>query len=316
MYKGIKIMIIIFAILAIIIFIVSYTIGNYFYNLALNPKSNKSIILDAPTNKNDVDEENNENAKWLKSVGGKQVNIKSEDKLNLKGYIAQQQIPNKWAILVHGYTGRAMQMSYQAEKFYNMGFSVLFPDLRGHGSSEGNYIGMGWDDRRDIILWIKYINDNYPESQIVLYGVSMGATTVMMTSGEEDLPKNVKAIVEDCGYTSIKDEFEYQLKTLFNLPSFPIINMASMVTKLKAGYFLGEGDVIKQLQKSKTPMMFIHGDADTFVPYYMQEQLYNATNCEKEKLTVKGAIHAKSSDIGGKMYWDKIEQFVDKYIEE
>lgn len=89
-----------------------------------------------------------------------------------------------------------------------------------------------------------------------------------------------------------------------------------MVTKLKAGYFLGEGDVIKQLQKSKTPMMFIHGDADTFVPYYMQEQLYNAANCEKEKLTVKGAIHAKSSDIGGKMYWDKIEQFVDKYIEE
>lgn len=315
MNKGIRVMILIFVIIAILIFIGGYTIGNYFYNLALNPKSNKSIVLDADVNKSDLDEENNENAKWLKTVGGRQVNIKSEDKLNLNGYIVEKEESNKWAILVHGYTGRAMQMSYQAERFYNMGFNVLFPNLRGHGDSEGNYIGMGWDDRRDIISWIRYINENYKNNQIILYGVSMGAATVMMTSGEKDLPSNVKAIIEDCGYTSIKDEFEYQLKTVFNLPSFPIINMASMVTKLKAGYFLGEGDAIKQVKKSITPIMFIHGDADTFVPYYMLDQLYNAANCEKEKLVIKGAIHARASAVGGELYWNRIEKFLEKYVE-
>ena len=307
-------MIIVFLIVLVLIFIGGYVVGNYFYNLALNPKSDKSLVFDSPTNKNGDENEDNENEKWLETVGYKKENIKTEDGLKLNGYVVKKEDSNKWVILVHGYTGRAIQMSYQAERFYNMGFNVLFPDLRGHGESEGNYIGMGWDDRRDVISWIKYINNNYSNQEIVLYGVSMGAATVMMASGEEDLPSNVKAIIEDCGYTSIKDEFSYQLKAVFNLPSFPIINLASMVTKIKAGYFLGEGSALEQVKKSKTPIMFIHGDADTFVPYYMQDQLYNVATCDKQKLVIKGAAHAKASDIGGDMYWNSIKEFLEKYV--
>lgn len=308
-------MIIVFMILVVLISIGGYVIGNYFYNLALNPKSDKSLVLDAPINKNEEVEENNENEQWLKAVGVKKETIKSEDGLNLKGYIVNKNNSNKWVILVHGYTGKAIQMSYQAERFYNMGFNVLFPDLRGHGESQGNYIAMGWDDRRDIISWVNYINEKYSNQQVILYGVSMGAATVMMASGENDLPSNVRAIIEDCGYTSIKEEFEYQLKTLFNLPSFPIINFASIVTKIKAGYFLEEGSALEQVRKSKTPIMFIHGNADTFVPYYMLDELYNSANCEKEKLIIQGATHAKASDIGGEIYWKAIEQFIIKYVE-
>lgn len=314
MNRGMKIMITILLVVIILILIGGYVVGNYFYNLALNPKSDKSLVLDSPTNKSGNIEENNENEKWLNEIGVKRENIKSEDGLNLNGYIIEQSNSNKWAILVHGYTGRGKQMSYQAERFYNMGFNILFLDLRGHGESEGNYIGMGWHDRRDIISCVNYINNKYSEQQIILYGVSMGAATVMMASGEKDLPSNVKAIIEDCGYTSIKDEFAYQLKTVFNLPSYPIINLASIVTKIKAGYFLGEGSAIEQVKKSKTPIMFIHGDADTFVPYYMLEQLYDVANCEKEKLVIKGAIHAKASDVGGETYWNAIKQFINKYV--
>lgn len=312
--RGIRIMIIVFIIVAVLILIGAYVVGNYFYNLALNPKTDKSLVFDSPTNKNGDAQEDNENEKWLNVVGCKNETIKSEDELKLNGYVVEKENSNKWAILVHGYTGRAMQMSYQAERFYNMGFNVLFPDLRGHGKSEGNYIGMGWDDRRDIISWINYINSNYANQQIILYGVSMGAATVMMTSGEADLPNNVKAIIEDCGYTSIKDEFSYQLKAVFNLSSFPILNLASMVTKIRAGYFLADGSAIEQVKKSKTPIMFIHGDIDTFVPYYMLDQLYNSATCEKEKLVIEGAAHAKASDIGGETYWKAIEKFVDKYL--
>lgn len=313
MNRGIKIMIIVFVIVLALIMLGAYIVGNYFYNLALNPKSDKSLVLDSPTNRSGDIEEDNENEKWLKQVGYKKENIKSEDGLNLNGYIVEKENSNKWAILVHGYTGNAMQMSYQAERFFNMGFNVLFPDLRGHGASQGDYIGMGWDDRRDIISWINFINAKYANQEIVLYGVSMGAATVMMVSGEEDLPSNVKAIIEDCGYTSIKDQFEYQLKAVFNMSSFPILNLASIVTKIRAGYFIEDGSAVEQVKKSKTPIMFIHGDVDTFVPYYMLDELYNVANCEKEKLVIPGAAHAKASDIGGKEYWNAIEKFVRKF---
>lgn len=313
MNRGIKIMIIVFVIVLALIMLGAYIVGNYFYNLALNPKSDKSLVLDSPTNRSGDIEEDNENEKWLKQVGYKKENIKSEDGLNLNGYIVEKENSNKWAILVHGYTGNAMQMSYQAERFFNMGFNVLFPDLRGHGASQGDYIGMGWDDRRDIISWINFINAKYANQEIVLYGVSMGAATVMMVSGEEDLPSNVKAIIEDCGYTSIKDQFEYQLKAVFNMSSFPILNLASIVTKIRAGYFIEDGSAVEQVKKSKTPIMFIHGDVDTFVPYYMLDELYNVANCEKEKLVIPGAAHAKASDIGGEEYWNAIEKFVRKF---
>ena len=65
-------------------------------------------------------------------------------------------------------------MSNYGKKFYDMGYNVLIPDLRGHGMSEGDYIGMGWDERLDIIDLINYIIDVDKDSEIVLFGVSMG----------------------------------------------------------------------------------------------------------------------------------------------
>lgn len=118
------------------------------------------------------------------------------------------------------------------------------PDARGHGKSEGDYIGFGWDERKDYLQWINRIIKKDPQSEIVLHGVSMGAATVMMTSGEK-LPDNVKAFVEDCGYSSVKGELGYQLKEMFNLPAFPLIPVTSLVTKVRAGYFL-----VKQIQLS------------------------------------------------------------------
>ena len=185
-------------------------------------------------------------------------------------------------------------MAFYAEKFYNMGYNVMIPDLRGHGESEGDYIGMGWDDRKDIMNLIDYIIAEDSKAEIVLFGVSMGAATVMMVSGEE-LPSNVKAVIEDCGYTSAWDQFAYQLKVLFNLPEFPMMNIADIICKIRAGYFISDASAIKQVKKSVTPTLFIHGDSDSFVPFEMQEELYEACNAEKEKVVIEGAAHAKAS---------------------
>ncbi|MDY2629887.1 MAG: alpha/beta hydrolase [Clostridium sp.] len=291
-------------------------IGNYFYNLALNPKSSKEVIFGTPEEASSTSGEVvNETIQWLLNISNySDVYIESFDKLKLHGYmILNENSTDNWVITVHGYTGKGLQMSSYAKKFYDMGYNILIPDLRGHGESEGNYIGMGWYDRLDILKWINLIIEGNENSKIILHGISMGAATVSMVSGEV-LPNNVKAIIADCGYTSVWEQFSHQLKDIYSLPNFPVMNASSLIARFKTGYGLKEASALKQVKKSKTPILFIHGDKDDFVPYRMMDELYNAANCEKEKLTIHGAGHAKSSKVDPDLYWSTIENFINKYI--
>lgn len=291
-------------------------VGNYFYNLALNPDTPKDMIFGTPEEQeNTSGQVLDTDIDWLLNNSNySDEYITSFDGLKLHAYKVINKNPSdKWAITVHGYTSEGLNMSSYAKKYYDMGYNILIPDLRGHASSEGDYIGMGWDDRLDIISWINSIIKNDKNAEIVLHGVSMGAATVTMASGE-DLPNNVKAIIADCGYTSVWDEFSYQLKALFSLPEFPILDASNVVTKLRAGYNLKDGSCIDQVKKSTTPILYIHGDKDDFVPYYMMKELYDATNSEKEMLTIKDAEHAKSSEVDPKTYWTTIYNFTNKYV--
>ena len=303
-----KITISIFIILFTLFIGVSSLVGVLFYNLALNANYSKDIIY-AEYN----DENLNDAQKWLEEKSNySDKYIESYDKLQLHSYVVTQN-SNKWAIVVHGYGGSGKLMSDKSKYFYDMGYNVLIPDLRGHGKSEGDYIGMGWKDRLDIISWINFIIKENPNAEIVLHGTSMGAATVLMTSGE-NLPSNVKAIVADCAYTSAWDEFSYQLETYLKVPSSYILNVTNMVTKLKAGYSLKEASALECVKKATVPILFIHGDKDKFVPYSMMDKLYDATNSPKEKLTIEGGEHANSDLVSPFLYWLTVEDFLNQYV--
>ena len=314
MNKKKKIILTISILLLVVILGVGGLVGNYFYNLALNPFTSKDMIFGDDDDDTSLEVEADVN--WLiKDSNYIDTYITSSDNLKLHAYeVKNENKTDKWAIVVHGYTSEGKLLSSKAKHLYNMGYNVLVPDLRSHGTSEGNYIGMGWHDRLDIINWINYIVKNNPNSKIALHGTSMGSATVLMVSGEK-LPSNVKAIVADCGYTSVYDEFSYQLKQLFNLPAFPIMNFSDVVTHIRAGYCLNDASAINQVKKSTTPILYIHGDKDDFVPYYMMDELYNATNSEKEKLTIEGGEHANSDLVNPKLYWSTVNSFLEKYIE-
>ena len=314
MNKKKKIILTISILLLVVILGVGGLVGNYFYNLALNPFTSKDMIFGDDDDDTSLEVEADVN--WLiKDSNYIDTYITSSDNLKLHAYeVKNENKTDKWAIVVHGYTSEVKLLSSKAKHLYNMGYNVLVPDLRSHGTSEGNYIGMGWHDRLDIIDWINYIVKNNPKSEIALHGTSMGSATVLMVSGEK-LPSNVKAIVADCGYTSVYDEFSYQLKQLFNLPAFPIMNFSDVVTHIRAGYCLNDASAINQVKKSTTPILYIHGDKDDFVPYYMMDELYNATNSEKEKLTIEGGEHANSDLVNPKLYWSTVNSFLEKYIE-
>ena len=296
----------------ILFLIIGYLfVGNYFYNIAINPYSDKTYLgLSSRT-----EEETARRVEWLRN-NSKDTYITSTNNGNLKLHayeIKASEETNIWAIVIHGYTKDGIEMEKYAERYYEKGYNVLLVDLRSAGKSEGNYIGFGWHDRLDIIDWIDYLIEKDSDCRIMLFGVSMGAATVMMTTGEQ-LPSNVKLAIEDCGYTSVYDIFSEKIENLFHLPSAPVLNAASIVTKIKSGYTLYEASSLEQIKKSQTPTLFIHGDADTFVPFSMLDVLYDAAPCEKEKVVIEGAEHAVSVEVNPELYWKSINNFIEKYI--
>ncbi len=316
--KILKRMIIVVCILLLVFLIMLGIIGNYLYNYAIAANTSKAEVFQKNSETEKVGKDNLTEEEiyetWL-TENSNDTYIKSEDGLNLHGYELKHLDSDIWTIIVHGYDGQGIDMGDYAQSFYNKGYNVLVVDLRGAGLSDGEYIGMGWHDRLDIVSWIDYLVEKDEKCQIILFGVSMGASTVMMATGEK-LHQNVKLAIEDCGYSSVWSEFEYQLKKIFNLDSFPFLNVASITTKIRAGYFLEDASSLKQLQKSNTPTLFIHGDKDEFVPTYMVNENYEIATCEKELLVVEGAEHARSSKVAPDLYWNTIDEFIRKYIKQ
>lgn len=308
--------------LSIIIILADISASFYFYHISITRTKKVFLAKDTALKKSvpasatlSLSEGPDNDMGWFNQQPYNEVNIISNDGLTLTGYYLKAKTnTSKTAILAHGYSSQGTFMGYFAKIYYDLGYNVLLPDDRGHGKSEGDYIGFGWVDREDYLKWIDFVIHKVgQDSQVVLHGVSMGGATVLMTSGES-LPSNVKAIVSDCAYTSVKEELKYQLKRMYNLPSFPILNTTSLLTKLRAGYYFEEASALDQVKKSKTPTLFIHGDADEFVPSYMANQLYEACNSEKDLLIVPNAGHGTSYNTDFRSYKNKVNEFVGKYI--
>jgi len=216
-------------------------------------------------------------------------------------------------ISLHGYSCVPTTCGALNQVFAEWGYNILSPFLCGHGESENDYASMGWLDRIDVLAWIDYLNREFDSPPIVLYGASMGGAAVMMTTGEE-LPANVVCAVEDCGYTSVWDEFVVQSREMFDRGPFPAMSAASMVSKLKLGFSFKEASCVEQVKKSKTPTLFIHGDKDDFVPFWMLDIVYRSAACEKEKLVIPGAGHAECAGKDPDTYFGTIQRFIERHL--
>ena len=302
--------------LIFLLLIVLFLIAFKMYQLAFSRTGDRQKAFEADHNQIDtpVDEKLlpvlAKKEMWLAGQKEEQVFI-TVDGLKLTGFIYQQNNLHQWVILVHGFGGNHQEMFDKAPYFSDMGFNLLLPDNRSHGQSEGRWIGFGWSDRLDIVKWANYLRKRDPEAQILLYGISMGAATVMMTLGE-DLPAYIVAGIEDCGYSSVEKELTYQMQSLFHLPSFPILSFVSLINKFRQGWGLKTADAKKQLAKNKLPVLFIHGQADTFVPVEMLAECYQAQRGPKERFLVANAQHGMAGIVAGAQYWQAIQEFLQR----
>ena len=300
-----------------------YLLGDIIYKVILTRKG-----VESPTVMKFTFPDGNEDdyTKYLHSVIDKGVEwFESQDKENIQipstkydktlhaNYLKAHVDTNKTAIVIHGYSASPSYMGVYVKKYLEMGYNVLTPSLNGHADSDEQQITMGWEDRIDIVDWIHYLIDKNPNVEIVIHGVSMGAATTMMTTGEK-LPKNVKAAVSDCGYTSVYDMFRYKIVDDMKMTEFPVLNSFNAANKHFSGFDFKDASCIDQLNKSETPTLFIHGAEDDFVPVEMLDKVYYACAAPKEKLLVPKAIHARSVAANPELYWDTVTKFLEKYI--
>lgn len=214
----------------------------------------------------------------------------------------------KTAIIIHGWRDCSIDFLFLARLYEHfLGYNIVMPDLHAHGLSEGDMIQMGWFDRKDILHWLTV----FQTDTMVVHGVSMGAATTMMTSAEP-LPEGIRDIhfVDDCGYTSVWDEFSGEMRNQFGLPPFPLMYTTNLLCKLWLGWSFNEASPIDAVRRSPHPMLFIHGSADTFVPTEMVRRLYAAKPSKKTLWIAPNAKHTESYLMHKDEYLHRLRNFL------
>lgn len=279
---------------------------------SLVPKSQiKKLMADY----DDYDIRNRSDIEKINELPFERISVRTRDGLKLVGflYTPEKQSENT-IICFHGYSAYGHKdFSAQLPFMLSLGLNVLLVNLRGHGESEGNDIGFGVLDRYDTALWVNKINEIHPRGSIFLYGVSMGAATVMMSS-DLPMPLTVRGIIADCGFTSAKEVITHLVADVMHLPARPTVNIISYFTHKRIGYRLDDADARVSLSKTRIPVLFIHGGQDTFVPVSMSKQNYDACRAEKHLLIIHDATHASSYYRDQPEYEEHLKSFIYHHI--
>lgn len=257
------------------------------------------------------------NKEWLLAQPLEHLTIQSRDGLTLHAdFLPAEYQSSKLVICGHGYTGCGLKDCAAISVFFHkLGYNCLIVDHRAHGKSEGDYVGFGILDRFDMKAWVDFMNRRFAgNAEIVLYGVSMGATIALMTAGLSGLSSSVKAVVADCAFTSPYDVFAHILKRDYHLPPFPIMNINDTMCRAKAGYGFRDYSTLDAVQATGIPILFIHGREDDFVPLWMTEKNYKACRSSKDILIVDNAAHAASYYESKETYEAKVKSFLEKYV--
>lgn len=241
--------------------------------------------------------------------------IESTDGITLAGKYYHVKDGAPLILFFHGYRGSALRdgngILLYAQK---AGYNALLADQRCHGKSGGRAITFGIKERYDCMDWIRYANRRFGErTPIILAGISMGASTVLMTA-DLGLPVNVKGIMADCPYSAPKEILKEVMKQM----KFPVnvtYTAVRLGAKIFGGFDIEEHSAIEAMRNCSLPILFIHGDEDYFVPCKMSQECFDACNSQEKKLVfVKGAAHGMSFCVDGELYEKEMEEFLKRIL--
>ena len=135
-----------------------------------------------------------------KKLNFESFTVKSFDGLTLcaKYYEYKKGAPIE--LMLHGYRGRAERdLCGGVQRCFSLGRNAFIVDQRACGKSEGKVISFGINEKRDCLAWVDFINNHFgKETQIILAGISMGASTVLMAANPWGLPPCCTWLTRSC----------------------------------------------------------------------------------------------------------------------
>ena len=205
-------------------------------------------------------------------------------------------------IMFHGYRGSGERdLCGGVQRAFTLGHSALIVDQRGAGHSGGRVISFGVKESKDCLRWVQTVTNTFgPEVTIILTGISMGASTVLLAAGQE-LPKNVVAVLADCGYTSAEEIIKTVIAKM-HLPRKPAYFFVRLGARIFGGFDPNAANATRALARCKVPVIFVHGEADDFVPCAMSKVNFDACPTHKRLLTVPDAGHGLSYIVAPEAY--------------
>lgn len=255
-------------------------------------------------------EELRNSSEWI-SAKSEKAEIENADGEMLSALeIKNEHVSNSYIVICHQYGGSPYSMDEYAKHFYDLGFNVILPYMRGHGESTYNNISLGWEDGFDVADWIEYIIEKDKKSKIALFGVSLGANAVTLAASEE-LPENVRLVIADSCYTSIDELIKEYIKNEIPVSSLLTVNFTSAFSKNKIGETFKNADTIVKIRDIELPIIFINGENDTVVPPLLSKKLYE--NCEAqgvEEVIIENGTHGRNLEADSVDYWTNIDAFI------
>lgn len=250
----------------------------------------------------------------LENAPTETVEISSYDGLSLVGHWYPCENAKRVIVAMHGWRSSwSMDFGLIADFWHKSGCSVLYAEQRGQGGSGGDYMGFGLLERYDCFEWIKWAH-NKTEGSLPIYlgGVSMGATTVLMTSGFH-LPETVRGIIADCGFTSPNAIWRHVAHNNLRIPYGIYSSVADDICRQKTGADEISYSSTEALSNSTVPVLFIHGTDDKFVPIEMTYDNYKACVAPKKLFIVPGADHGMSYLVDKSGYEKALLKFWAEY---
>ncbi len=271
------------------------------------------IKLNHPRHK--FEKEYEEGKAWCMQQDMQDCYMESKDGLVLHAYYLPAENPKRFVLLSHGYKGSGFgDFAYTARFLHENNCNLLFIDQRCCGASQGEYITFGAWEQYDVQGWAYYISKrNKKRLPIYLYGESMGAAAVLMASGHK-LPAEVRGLVADCGFRSMKGQVKDMAADWFHLHWIGLMLFRlDLFCRALAGFRMKDADTTKALEKNKRPVLFFHGEEDTYVNY--KNSIYNYSVCQapKDLLIISEARHLCSAYEKPELYREKLSGFFEKY---
>jgi len=278
-------------------------------NMVLRPKKiscEKIYRMEAKRGK--FDEE------FYKSTKKKQFMILSDFGYNLSCELLEpdnMNNGNKIVILCHGFSQGKYRSLIYAEIFLKLGYRALVYDHRNHGLSGKAFTSMGYYEKYDLKKLVDWCFDTFgADCKVITHGESMGAATALL---HLDIDNRVKCTIADCAYSDLKEQLKHLVKYYYHMPQF-LIPLENLITYIRAGFWYGEVSPISVVSRVDTPILFIHGKKDNYVPVEMSVKMYESKKNKKALYLVAGASHTKSCAKNRKGYEHRVKMFLDKYV--